>query len=97
MEITYFNRHESMDSKTREMVLDTIREIRYSDVEKSTFTIENYLYGFFDGYDYSKIIPSMEIMEEIKSKNNELYKSIMDLCKTIQSYPRTKEPNNNNF
>jgi hypothetical protein len=96
MQVTYFNRHENMDSETRFMILDLIKELSYK-CECDTFTLENYLYGFFDGYDYSRIIPAMDIMETIEKENPSTYNKLMEICRIVQSYPSTKQPNNSNF
>jgi len=94
--ITYFNRHENMDSETRFMILDTIKELSYS-CECNTSTLENWLYGAFDGYDYSAIAIFSKELAEVTHENVELGVKVSEIFGIIEKYPRTVEPNNNNF
>ena len=66
MSYTQFNRHESMNSETREEIMNLIKEVssyRYDlqDIDenheniKITRSIENSLYGLFDGYLYDSL------------------------------------------
>lgn len=94
---TYFNRHESMDSETRHRVLDLISDIRIIE-NCNTFNVENMLYGLFDGYDYSELIESDKLIQQFKDGGNSgLVDEIFAITAIVKSYPRTKEPNNNNF
>ena len=100
--ITYFNRHESMNSETRSMILDTIRELRYVTYEsngeqKFFFSLENYLYGTFDGYDYSHYIFKSDEFKKLKFVNIDLAYKVTYIFETISKYPRTVDPNNNQF
>ena len=100
MNVTYYNRHKSMDSETRSMILSIIREIKYETYNKSDgketyfFDLENYLYGSFDGYDYSKIAINSNEFTELKSVNNELSCKLINIFAIIEKYPRTEKPNN---
>ena len=101
-QITYFNRHQSMDSETRHLILDTIRELRFityteNGEEKYFNHLENWLYGTFDGYDYSEYaIPSRELAI-ITHINSDLGAKISEIFGIIEKYPRTTQPNNNQF
>lgn len=102
MKITYFNRHESMNSETRSMILDTIRELRFvtyksKDEEKYFFDLENYLYGSFDGYDYSEIVTKSKELVELSLVDIDLAYKVTYIFEAISKYPRTKSPNNNQF
>lgn len=66
MSYTQFNRHESMNSETREEIMNLIKEVRLyrydlQDIDenheniKVTRSIENSLYGLFDGYLYDSL------------------------------------------
>jgi len=63
MSYTQFNRHESMNSETREEIMNLIKEVRLYryDLEKKSkdvniaASIENSLYGLFDGYLYDSL------------------------------------------
>ena len=101
--ITYFNRHQSMDSKTREFVLDTIRELRYTSYtdengkEKYFNRLENWLYGTFDGFDYSEIAIHSNELAKLTFVNIDLACKLTDIFSIIEKYPRTTHPNNNQF
>jgi hypothetical protein len=81
-----------MDSKTRETILDLIRDIRYNeDLEKAgieTGSIENMLYGLFDGFDYSERIA--KDAEPIKEVVPSLYFQLLGICKVVSEYPTGK-------
>ncbi len=96
-QITFFNRHENMDSETRFMILDVIKELCYKCETTNTARIENYLYGSFDGYDYSEIVFESNDFVDLTLENTELAVKVSDIFTMISKYPRTKEPNNNNF
>ena len=63
MSYTQFNRHESMNSETREEIMNLIKEVRLYryDLQKKSkdvnvaASIENSLYGLFDGYLYDSL------------------------------------------
>ena len=95
--ITYFNRHESMNSETREYIMKTIRDLDECPLGHSTFTIQNWLYGAFDGYDYSAVAIESNELQSIKQVDSELSEKILNSFNTIKKYKRTKEPNSNQF
>lgn len=84
MEITHFNRHESMSDETRSEILQVIRTISFSDV--ASFKLENYLYGLFDGYDYTPFILNSEDFKNIKDK--ELTDRVTKILDEVNKYPR---------
>ena len=95
--ITYFNRHESMDSTTRGMILDLISDIRIIE-NCNPFNVENMLFGLFDGYDYSELIESDNLIQQFKDGGNTgLVNEILAITSIVKSYPRTDQPNGNNF
>jgi hypothetical protein len=96
-QITYFNRHENMDSETRRMILDTINDLHMCPLGSSTFTMENWLYGSFDGYDYSEVAIFSHELASITNVDSELGAKISEIFGIIEKYPRTANPNNNNF
>ena len=96
-EITYFNRHESMDSETRRMILDVINDLYECPLGHSTFTMQNWLYGSFDGYDYSDVAIFSHELASITHVDTDLAVKITDIFAIIEKYPRTANPNNNNF
>lgn len=95
--ITYFNRHESMDSETRKMILSTINDLYDCPLGHSTFTMQNWLYGSFDGYDYSDIAIFSHELASITNVDPDLGSKISEIFGIIEKYPRTKSPNNNQF
>lgn len=102
-QITYFNRHQSMDSETRSFILDTIRELRYitytdeSGKKKYFNRLENWLYGTFDGYDYSEFAITSKELAILTHINSDLGARISEIFGIIEKYPRTNQPNNNIF
>ena len=81
-EVILFDRHANMDSKTRKTILDLIVDIQI-EIEDS-FTLENSLYGLFDGYNY---FFTDEFQTELaKIKDTELGERIGDIYITINSY-----------
>ena len=96
-EIAFFNRHESMDSKTRLTILDLINDLYECPLGHSTFIIQNWLYGAFDGYDYSAVAITSIELQSVAKQDPELGKQISEIFNMIGKYPRTTEPNNNNF
>lgn len=82
--IRKFDRHASMDAKTREAILGLIRGLLVTNTRGS---VENMLYGFFDGYDYSSVIPEHKEMEIIKEENFDLYLKILGVCQIVSKYP----------
>ena len=95
-QITYFNRHESMDSETRRMILDVIGDLRDCPLSVSTSIMENWLYGAFDGYDYSDAAITSQELASITNADSELGAKISAIFGIIEKYPRTNKPNNNN-
>ena len=86
MEITHFNRHESMSDETRSEILQVIRTLSFSD--DSSFKLENYLYGLFDGYDYTPFILNSEDFNKVKTENQELADRITKILDVVNQYPR---------
>jgi len=81
-EVIRFDRHANMDSKTRKAILDLIVDIQI-EIEDS-FTLENSLYGLFDGYNY---FFTDEFQTELaKIEHTELGERIGDIYITINSY-----------
>lgn len=86
MSIPKFNRHEHMDSVDRGIILDCINEL--SECETNTKSIENMLYGFFDGFDYSSVIEESSEMNEIKLENPNLHLKILVMSRIVKNYPK---------
>ena len=97
-QVTYFNRHESMDSETRHKILDLISDLQIIE-NCSAGNVINMLYGSFDGYDYSdEILGQHTLLNSLNDGgNNQLVKEILAIVSIINSYPRTAQPNNNRF
>lgn len=96
-QVTYFNRHENMDSETRHMILDTINDLYDCPLGPSTIVMQNWLYGAFDGYDYSDIAIFSHELASITHVDPDLGAKISGVFGVIEKYPRTANPNNNNF
>lgn len=96
-QITYFNRHESMNSETRKMILETINDLYDCPLGPSTFTMQNWLYGSFDGYDYSDVAIHSHELATITHVDSELGAKISEIFGIIEKYPRIGRPNNDLF
>ena len=87
-EIRRFDRQAQMDSETREEILDVLSE---SDTPR---LLTNYLYGLFDGYDYSKTTDFKKEVEILKRKNPKLHQRVLDIYKKIDKYKFEKYRDN---
>ena len=97
-QVTYFNRHESMDSDTRHKIMDLISDLQIIE-NCSAGNVINMLYGAFDGYDYSDEIRAQHTLLNALNDggNNHIVNEILNIASMIEKYPRTAEPNNNQF
>lgn len=85
-EPTRFDRHEHMDDRTRTEVMSCIKGICLADIDTE---FENYLYGAFDGYDYSnRVLGSLEL-RDITKQDKQLGDLIACVFETISKYPRS--------
>lgn len=84
MSYTNFNRHESMDSETRNEILNIISELRNIDAEiESLNSLENMMYGLFDGYLYENVqLYALELPTKIASR-------VMKVYDTCSRYPKS--------
>lgn len=87
MDIRRFNRHEHMDSETRGMILETINELALCPLGPSASIMENWLYGAFDGYDYSEIAIFSTELATITHVDSELGAKISGIFGIIEKYP----------
>jgi hypothetical protein len=79
-EVRRFNRHEQMDSATREEIMDVIQDLEIRN------PLTNYLYGLFDGYDYSKTKNFKIQMNKLRAKDFSLHKRIKEIYSKIDKY-----------
>jgi len=87
MNIKRFDRHEHMDDTTRGKILDLISDLNIIENCKS-FNVINMLYGLFDGFDYSELIESDNLLKQLKrGGNTALVKEILVVTKIIKRYP----------
>ena len=87
-----------MESETRRMILDLISDLQIID-NCNSFNMINMLYGLFDGYDYSDQIRGQHTLLNALNDggNNQIVNEILNVASMIEKYPRTTNPNNNNF
>ena len=93
----FFNRHESMSSETRKEIMELTTELMITEDSYGSInrTIINYLYGSFDGYDYSaRVLNSNDLLY---MKSADLAIRLHKVFTTIKQYPRTEQPNGNEF
>lgn len=94
---TFFNRHESMSSSTRSMIMDLITDLQIIE-NCPSYNLVNMLYGSFDGYDYSERIKTDAAVQSLNDGGNTgLVNQIFEVVDTISTYPRTEQPNGNQF
>jgi hypothetical protein len=79
-EIRRFNRHEQMDAETREEVLDVVSDTKLNGI------LTNYLYGLYDGYDYSQTEQFKKEMRKLKSKDLNFYNRVNAIYEKIDKY-----------
>jgi len=82
-----FNRHACMSSETRNRILDLIGDLEITE-NCNQRRMVNYLYGLFDGYDYSdEMISDSLIIELFNGGNTHLVTEIFAIALEIDSYP----------
>jgi len=89
MTIARFNRHENMDSASRERILDLISDLEI--IERcNPRQVINMLYGAFDGYDYSdEIFAQHTLLNSLNDGGNaHIVKEILAIAALIKSYPK---------
>ena len=87
MEILRFNRHECMSAETRSEILDIIGDLEITDCNSRV--VVNYLYGLFDGYDYSEELVTDPLNEELTAGGNgHLVERISAIALLIENYPK---------
>ena len=86
--IFYFDRHDSMTPETRREILDIQREL----ISVDCVLMENWLYGLFDGYDYSGTDRFIPEVRKIADQNPQLAVRILELYKIVQGYPMIAQP-----
>jgi hypothetical protein len=88
MEIMTFNRHTQMNDNTREEILDLITDLQITENCNQRSMI-NYLYGLFDGYDYSDLILSDPLLQELNNGGNKhITDRITLIAYTIKGYEK---------
>jgi len=80
---TRFDRHENMDSETREEIMDLIIKLKLS--EFGDFDLVNSLYGLFDGYFYEDTLKKHQKVIEVKDVT--LGIRLANVIKEVGSYP----------
>jgi hypothetical protein len=79
--IPRFDRHKEMDGDTRKQILDAITDL-------DDTRLENYLYGLFDGYDYSGSEKFKDSMADLKKKDSSLHNRIESIYSKIDKYEK---------
>ena len=83
-EIRRFDRHEEMGSDTRDDVMSAIAKLKMLDGDYGS--LENYLYGLFDGYDYSQTDRCKEEMQKLKSESRNVHDKIEGIFDKVSKY-----------
>ena len=80
---TRFDRHENMNSETREEIMDLIIKTKLS--EFGDFDLVNSLYGLFDGYFYEDTLKKHQKVIEVEDVT--LGIRLANVIKEVGSYP----------
>tara|TARA_B100000497_G_C7627704_1_gene377186 strand:- start:105 stop:380 length:276 start_codon:yes stop_codon:yes gene_type:complete len=80
---TRFDRHENMNSETREEIMDLIIKTKLS--EFGDFDLVNSLYGLFDGYFYEDTLKKHQKVIEVEDVT--LGIRLVNVIKEVGSYP----------
>tara|TARA_Y100000389_G_scaffold75058_1_gene71657 strand:- start:409 stop:684 length:276 start_codon:yes stop_codon:yes gene_type:complete len=80
---TRFDRHENMNSETREEIMDLIIKTKLS--EFGDFDLVNSLYGLFDGYFYEDTLKKHQ--KVIEAEDVTLGIRLANVIKEVGSYP----------
>ena len=78
-----FDRHENMNSETREEIMDLIIKFKLS--EFGDFDLVNSLYGLFDGYFYEDTLKKHQKVIEVEDVT--LGIRLANVIKEVGSYP----------
>ena len=78
-----FDRHENMNSETREEIMDLIIKFKLS--EFGDFDLVNSLYGLFDGYFYEDTLKKHQ--KVIEAEDVTLGIRLANVIKEVGSYP----------
>lgn len=78
-----FDRHENMDSETREEIMDLIIKTKLS--KFGDFDLVNSLYGLFDGYFYEDTLKKHQKVIEVEDVT--LGIRLANVIKEVGSYP----------
>ena len=78
-----FDRHENMNSETREEIMDLIIKTKLS--EFGDFDLVNSLYGLFDGYFYEDTLKKHQ--KVIEAEDITLGIRLANVIKEVGSYP----------
>ena len=82
----HFDRHAVMTDETRSSIMSLIREVR--DANEEARSIENMLYGLFDGFDYSERITKDEHFATLPA---DIQLKLIVVCDTVRNYPTNYE------
>ena len=88
MEILKFNRHENMSSETQKLIRETINDVALCNIDdRNTSVIENWLFGSFDGHDYSEYAIKSRELASITEEDPALGAKITEIFNLIKTYP----------
>jgi hypothetical protein len=89
--ISYFNRYKHMNSEVIDEIHNCTSDLICMDID--TWNLTNWMFGFFDGYDYTEQIIFSRDLALVTHINPELGAKISTICGIIEKYPRSKFPN----
>jgi hypothetical protein len=86
MNIQHFDRHAHMSQETLHEIHQCITELMH--IESDTYNLNNWLFGLFDGFDYTEQIISSPELAEVTHINPALGARISAVCGAVESYPK---------
>ena len=89
MQIRTFDRLSQMNDKTREEILDLITDLQITE-NCNQAKMVNYLFGLFDGYDYSDLILSDPLIQELDNGgNSHITDRLAVIAYTVKGYKKS--------
>ena len=84
-----FDRHSKMDDTTREEILDLITDLQITE-NCNQAKMVNYLFGLFDGFDYSDLILNDPLLQELDNGGNgHITDRLMVVAYTVKGYTKS--------
>lgn len=87
--MNYFNRHENMSIETLQKIGKVINEVQFK--QKKSFTFVNYLYGLYDGFNYTNAIKENALYSKVMESDPQTFQVLNEVLDEINQYPQLEE------